>query len=299
MRRLLTLVSMLAAFLLAAPVVSAATAGDEPSSAIAVSAGTSRFDSTAMTESSNDPASCGDFHDFSNTMWFSYAPSRKGVNLVDVNSFVSDDGSTDFLAIAFVYAVRDGSLQLVGCGAYPATVVFNADPNTTYLIMVAGLSAADTGDPDLSDRGGTFDLAVVPIQGRVITNRFRDASSFVDEGLSQECGFDVAISYDTRIMDKTFVSTAGVRMFTDFVRDTTTFSANGHTLTFASARTFFDRLDGNIGWVGLPIKVTLDGGMITRDAGRIVVGPDGDVVFEGGPHPFFYEGVDLCRLLAG
>ena len=128
----------------------AAEPGDEPATAIPVSAGEAMYDSTEMTSNAAvDPASCGEFEGFSNTMWFSYTPAKSGLTIVDINSFVSEDGSTDFLAIAFVYRVAsNGSLTLVGCSAYPATVVFRASAGTTYLIVSAALDAEDTGEPE-------------------------------------------------------------------------------------------------------------------------------------------------------
>ena len=123
MRNASALVGALLALLMLPVGAAAAAPGDEPATAITVTAGTTRGDSTNMTSNAAvDPASCGDFEGFSNTMWFAYTPAKKGITLVDLNSFVSD-GSTDFLAILFVYArAANGNLTLVGCSAYPATV---------------------------------------------------------------------------------------------------------------------------------------------------------------------------------
>jgi hypothetical protein len=275
--------------------VAAAVPGDEPSTAIAASVGTAQYDSTAMTESGADPTSCGEFEDFTNTMWFSWTATRSTMTMADINSFVSD-GSTDFLAILFVYARSNGQLTLVGCSAYPATVFFSASAGTTYLILSAALGADDTGEPELSDHGGTFDLTIQPIRGRVLSDQFHEADSFVDEGLSEECGFEVTVSFDDRGMSKTFVTTSGVRMFTFMIVGSTTFSTADASLTLSYAQPFRDTLDGNVTILGLPVKVVLDGELVTLDAGRLVLGPDG-VVFEAGPHSVFDSGVDICALL--
>jgi hypothetical protein len=234
-------------------------------------------------------------------MWFSYAPTRTSITLFDINSFVSNDGSTDFLAILFVFAQQsDGTLSLVGCSAYPATVIVTAQAGTTYLVLSAALGADDTGEPSLSDHGGTFDLTIQPVRGRVLTDRFHDADSFVDEGLSAECGTEVTVSFDDRGVAKTFVSTSGVRMFTFFVVGSTTFStADGSSVTVSYAQPFRDTFDGNVAILGLPAKVTVDGKLVVLDAGRLVLGPDGGIVFVAGPHTIFDEGIDICGLLAG
>ena len=84
--------SVFVALLMAAmPVgVAAAIQGDEPSTAIPASVGTTQYDSTAMTESGADPTSCREFEDFTNTMWFSWTATRSRITMVDINSFVSD-----------------------------------------------------------------------------------------------------------------------------------------------------------------------------------------------------------------
>jgi hypothetical protein len=280
----------------------AAGPGDEPGDAITVSAGTNQFDSTSMTSNpAVDPASCREFEGFSNTMWFSYTPAKSGVTMVDINSFVSEDGSTDFLAIAFVYRVEtNGSLTLVGCSAYPATVFFTASAGTTYLILSAALDADDTGEPALSGHGGTFDLTVTGIRGRVLTNRFHAADSFVDEFLSEDCGFEVTVSFDDRIIEKTFIGTDGVRMFTFFIVGSVTFStADGSEVTFSYAQPFRDTLDGQFTVLGLPLKVVVDGEIFSLDVGRLVFDAEGNVVFDAGSHLFFNNEVDICGLLAG
>jgi hypothetical protein len=289
--------SVLVALLMAAmPLgVAAADPGDEPSTAIPASVGTTQYNSTAMTESAADPTSCGEFEDFTNTMWFSWTATRSTLTMVDINSFVSD-GSTDFLAILFVYAQSNGGLTLVGCSAYPATLFFPATAGTTYIILSAALGADDTGEPDLSDHGGTFDLTIQPIRGRVLIDRFHEADTFVDEGLSDECGTEVTVSFDDRGIAKTFVTTSGIRMFTFFVVGSTTFSTADSSVTLSYAQPFRDTLDGNVTILGLPVKVVVNGELVLLDAGRLVLGPDG-IVFEAGPHPVYDAGFDLCGLL--
>jgi hypothetical protein len=300
MRTVTSIVAAMRVLLLLPVGVAALEPGDLQTTAITVSAGTSRFDSSEMTESAGDPTTCGEFEDFSNSMWFSYTPAKSGLTLVDINSFVSEDGSTDFLAILFVYArATDGTLTAVGCSAFPATVFFTAKAGTTYLIVSAALDAEDTGEPELSDHGGTFDLTIEPIRGRVLTDRFHDSNSFVDEFLSEECGTEVTISFDDRVTEKTFLTATGERMFTFFIVGSTTYStADGSKVTLSYAQTFRDNFDGTFEYLGLPLKVVVDGEVRSLDVGRLVFDEEGNILFDAGSHLFFGVPVDICGLLA-
>ena len=275
--------------------------GDEPSTAITATVGVNSGDSTSMTSNAaTDPASCGDFEGFSNTMWFAYTAAKSGITVADLNSFVSEDGSTDFLAILFVYAKgANGSLTLVGCSAYPATVVFNASAGTTYLLLSAALDAEDTGEPDLSGHGGTFDLTITPIKGRVISDRFHDADTFVDEFWTDECGTEVTVSFDDRVTVKNFLSSSGQRMFTFFIVGSTTFSDADSSVTLSYAQSYRDNLVGKQTIVGLPLKIVVNGEIYSLDVGRLAFDYDGNVLFDAGSHEFFNQPVDICGLLAG
>lgn len=301
MRRVYIILAAMTLLLVVPVGAMAAEPGDEPSTAIPVSGGTTQFDSTAMTESAEDPTSCGEFEDFTNTMWFSYTAARRGLTIFDVNSFVSPDGSTDFLAILFVYEqAADGTLTEVGCSAYPATVFLEVQRGTTYVIAVAALDAEDTGEPELSEHGGTFDLTIEQIRGRVLIDRFHAVDSFVDEFWTEECGFEVTTSFDDRGIAKTFFTTSGERMFTFHIVGSTTFStADGASVTYYYAQPFRDTFDGTPTWLGLPVKIVIDGEIVLMDVGRLVQDEDGNVVFEAGRHPFFENGFDLCAALAG
>jgi hypothetical protein len=297
---------VLAMLLVAAPFAVAAEPGDEPTAPIAASVGTATYDSTPMTENAADPDACAEPEfpgPFSNTMWFSYTPARDALTLIDVNSFVSADGSTDFLAIVFVYAQTDGGLDLVACGAFPATVTIPAEAGTTYLIMVGGLSASAVPDedPNLLDRGGTFDLTIAPIKGRILRDQFHETDTFVDEDLTEECGDgDVVVSFDDRGIATTFFDASGPVAFTFHISGSTTFQmGDGPVVKISYHQTFHDYFDGTVSQIGIPVKVTVDGQVFLLDAGTVVFGPDGEILFEAGPHPVLHEGFDLCALLAG
>lgn len=281
----------------AAPVL-AVVAGDEPATAIAVGPGTATYDSSAMSENSAvDPATCGDLPGaLSNTMWFRYAPTRDAMTIVDVNSFVSEDGTTDFLAGVAVYRVQGSTHTLITCAAYPATIFLPAKGGATYLILVAGLNAEATGEPELSDRGGTFDLTIQPIKGRVLRDHFHDAGSFVDE---ESCSEPMTVSWDDNGTFKTFLDASGARRYTTFFQGATTFAVDGGaTLVIKYAQTFTDRLDGTGVITGLAQDVWLDGQRVVKDVGRLVFDFEtGEVLFDAGRHPQWYEGLDICAEL--
>jgi hypothetical protein len=305
----LSLVLVLAGLVLSTAPVAAQVAGDDPTTAIPVALGTQTYDSSAMTAKvPPDPTTCGDAFPgpFSNTMWFSYTATRQDrLVIADVNSFVSpDDPTKDFLAIVFVYAVGPGGeLTLVGCSAYPATVTFPAEAGTTYLIMVGGLSAEVTGEPELSDKGGTFELTLRALRGLVDRDHFRATDTFQDEELNDDCGFPVEISFNDNVTVKTFFSADGTpRMFTDHVSGVTTFMNldTGTKVTLKYARLLVDRFDGTIAVIGMPIRVSVGHEIVVMDVGKLVInGETGEVIFEGGHHPTFFDGFDLCGLLAG
>jgi hypothetical protein len=296
---------MVVALTLAVAPASAAVPGDEPSDPIMASVGTTQYNSTSMTANpAVDPTDCPDPEfdgPFFNTMWFSYTPTRDALTTVDVNSFVSTDGSTDYLAIVFVFAQSNGGLQLVACSGFPATVVIPAEAGTTYLIMVGGFasSALPDEDPSLLDRGGTFHLTIQPVRGRVQQDRFHESDTFVDEFLTEECGAEVTISFDDRVTIKTFFSATGPRAFTFHITGWTTYQMEGGPLVKVTYHeTFFDYFDGTAAEIGIPVRVSIDGKPFLIDAGRLVFGPE-DILFEAGPHPILHEGFDLCALLAG
>ena len=299
-RHLVTALVALVLLGLMAPAVAAAEPGDDPGTALPVAAGTSTWDSTDMTAASPpDPAQCKDFPGpLFNTMWLRYTPAKSGTTMVDVNSFVSADGSTDFLAVVFVYAVSGGTQTLVDCGAYPATVFLNVQAGVTYLIMVAGLSTAATEEPDLSDRGGTFDVTITAIKGRVLTDHFRDSGEFLDDEFCP--GGGVLVAWNDNVTFKTFLGANGPRRYTSFFQGVTTFTdvSDGQTLTVKYAQTFTDRLDGSGVITGLAQDVWLDGKRVVKDVGRLVFDLEtGEVTFDAGRHPQWYEGLDFCAEL--
>ena len=108
------------------------------------------------------------------------------------------------------------------------------------------------------------------------------------------------MSFDDRGGSKTFFDATGPRAFTFQISGRTTFQmGDGPIVTVSYHQTFFDYFDGTVGQIGIPVKVSVDGKTFLIDAGKVVFGPDGDVIFQGGPHPILENGFDLCALLAG
>ena len=303
-RGLIATAAVLAMLVVLMPTALAAEPGDEPGTAIAASAGTTQYDSTAMTESAADPAACPDPEfpgPFAATMWFSYAPTRDALTVVDVNSFVSD-GSTDYLAILFVFAKTNGGMDLVACSAYPAQVTIPAQAGTTYLIMVGGLTSTPfPDDPALLGHGGTFDLTITPIRGRILRDQFHASDTFVDEGLTEACGDgEVVGSFKDRGSSTTFFNATGPRVFTFHISGRTMYQmGDGPIVTVSYHETFYDYLDGTVADIGTPLKVSVDGKTFLIDAGKVVRDSDGNIIFEAGPHPILENGFDLCALLTG
>jgi hypothetical protein len=88
-------------------------------------------------------------------------------------------------------------------------------------------------------------------------------------------------------------------MGTGFINGTTTFSTEGgRVLSVTYATTFRDLDFTEHVQVGVPIKVRLDGKLVSVDSGRLVFDEDFNLVVEHGHHPVFFEGLDICGLLA-
>jgi hypothetical protein len=130
-------------------------------------------------------------------------------------------------------------------------------------------------------------------------DKFTESDTFIDEGLSEECGFQVTVSYSDKIIVKTFFSGTEPRAFLFKISGWTTFTAaDGTTVLVRYAQVVQDPFDGTLTFIGLPIRASVDGHTIVIDAGRLVIGPDGEVIFEGGRHPTFFEGWDICGALS-
>ena len=130
-----------------APAAMAAGPGDEPATAITVTAGATRGDSTDMTSNpANDPASCGEFEGFSNTMWF--ATRRPSPGDDRRHQLIRVRGRLDGLpGDLFVYA-RAATAACPSLAARPIRRQSSSTRRGHHLRDLVGrLDAEDTGDP--------------------------------------------------------------------------------------------------------------------------------------------------------
>jgi len=76
-----------------------------------------------------------------------------------------------------------------------------------------------------------------------------------------------------------------------------TLSANGKTLNENDHWSNFIYPDGHVVIVGADANIRGDHGMVLHDAGRLVIDPDGSVVFQAGKHPQLFGGTFCAGLL--
>jgi hypothetical protein len=127
---------------------------------------------------------------------------------------------------------------------------------------------------------------------------------------SNDFVIDVCGDFPLRIQEK---GTVKIIEFFDrhgnFVRDQIHINGAGTLTNQDTGKTAFfsfhymdalHEVNGTLMFIGLPMKVRLPGkGVVVLDAGRLVLDLETDeVIFEAGPHPFFYEGIALiCEAL--
>jgi hypothetical protein len=103
------------------------------------------------------------------------------------------------------------------------------------------------------------------------------------------CAFSIDVSGVDKVVIQTFFDKQGNPIKVVFHDDFTgTETANGVTLnSIEHANITEDLVTGTETWTGLPLQVSLPhGGVITKDAGKLVYNPDGSIAVEHGPHPY-------------
>ena len=121
------------------------------------------------------------------------------------------------------------------------------------------------------------------------TIRIPHEDTFIDEGASAACGFDV------------LVDVSGIQRVQVHGNIEGTLSANGITLReIEHGQTFYDLTDGSQTLVGLIFRVFLPhGGTVIADVGRLVFDAEGNVTFEAVPHPALHgDFAALCAALS-
>lgn len=102
------------------------------------------------------------------------------------------------------------------------------------------------------------------------------------------CSFTIDLTFQVTVVGREYFDKRG-----NFERATFrnslvgTDSANGFTLPESDHFVDFIRADDTVKQVGLPVHIKLpNGSVLIRDAGYILIGPDGSITFTHGPHPF-------------
>ena len=163
-------------------------------------------------------------------------------------------------------------------------------PMGKLTIIVLGLAVA------LAVLAPTAALATPPDTFRIPVE-----GTFIDEGASAACGFDVLFEISGVQTVQVLYDAAGnpirVQVHKNFEG---TFSANGITLReIEHGQIFLDLVEGTDTEIGLLFRVFLSGGTAIADVGRLVFDAQGNVTFEAGPHPALHgDFAALCAALS-
>jgi hypothetical protein len=134
------------------------------------------------------------------------------------------------------------------------------------------------------------------------TFRIPHQDTFIDEGASAACGFEVVFEVSGIQTIQVLYDAAGNPIRAQVHGNIEgTVSANGITLReIERGQTFYDLTDGSQTLVGLIFRVFLpQGGTVIADVGRLVFDAEGNVTFEAGPHPALHgDFAALCAALS-
>lgn len=133
------------------------------------------------------------------------------------------------------------------------------------------------------------------------TFRIPHADTFIDEGASAACGFDVRFEVSGIQTVQVLFDAAGnpIRVQVHNNLDGTG-SANGITLReLEHGQAFIDLVEGTDTEIGLLFRLLLPGGgTVIADVGRLVFDAEGNLSFEAGPHPALHgDFAALCAAL--
>src|SRR4051794_10782309 len=121
------------------------------------------YNSADATISASDPTDCDGSHGsfpgpYFASVWFSFTATSNGQ--LDLSAPTTQGRPDDYLAISFVFQQTGSGLTLIDCTAFGNDATWPARKGQTFLIMEAGLSAAVTEFPPLSDMGGHGTIAI-------------------------------------------------------------------------------------------------------------------------------------------
>jgi hypothetical protein len=161
----------------------------------------------------------------------------------------------------------------------------------TRQLMVMGMAAA------LAVLVPTAALATPPE-----TFRIPHEDTFIDEGASAACSFDIVFEVNGIQTIQVLYDAAGNPIRVQVHGNIEgTVSANGITLReIEHGQIFYNLTDGSQTLVGLVFRVFLPGGgTVIADVGRLVFDAEGNVIFEAGPHPALHgDFTALCAALS-
>lgn len=164
-------------------------------------------------------------------------------------------------------------------------------PMGKLTIIVLGLAVA------LAVLAPTAALATPPDTFRIPVE-----GTFIDEGASAACGFDVLFEISGIETVQVLYDAAGNPIRVQVHKNIEgTVSANGITLReIEHGQVFYDLVDGTETDIGLVFRVLLPGGgTAIADVGRLVFDAEGNVTFEAGPHPALHgDFAALCAALS-
>jgi hypothetical protein len=167
----------------------------------------------------------------------------------------------------------------------------HARPMRTLIAIVIGLAAA------LAVLAPTAALATPPD-----TFRIPHEDTFIDEGASAACGFDVLFEVSGIQTIQVLYDAAGnpIRIQVHGNIEGTV-SANGITLReIERGQIFIDLVEGTDTEIGLLSRISLPGGgTVVAEVGRLVFDAEGNLIFEAGPHPALHgDFAALCAALS-
>jgi hypothetical protein len=283
--------------------VAAAPSNDHRAGATVLMPGVSvDYNSSEATIDATDPTTCDGSHGvfpgpYYASVWFKYtATSSDKILFVDAPTIQGDPD--DYLAITFVYAVGSGgALQQIDCTAYGNEASWAAVPGTTYLVMEAGLDAAVTEEPDLSNKGGHGTITLFAVKGLTLTQSFDDAGSFDFECPNADLTETFTFHDNSTLM---FSADGSIRRIDDHVTFSGVITNNDTGATYRDPSHTLNRFDVETGVfteVGMVYNITIPGqGVVALDAGYLSFDAFGNVTIHG-PHQVF-EGLSLCEVLA-
>jgi hypothetical protein len=164
-------------------------------------------------------------------------------------------------------------------------------PMGKLTIIVLGLAVALAVLTPTAALATPPDTFRIPVEG-----------TFIDEGASAACGFDVLFEISGVQTVQVLYDAAGnpirVQVHKNFEG---TFSANGITLRqIERGQVFIDLVEGTETDIGLVFRIFLPGGgTAIADVGRLVFDAEGNLIFEAGPHRALHgDFAALCAALS-